>query len=65
ESVGRVTSSTVKFYIDRQEGKHQKHQDADMSLHSIEGVKPTKTVLKKEGLRPRITRKELTLASFM
>lgn len=34
ESVGRVTSSTVKFYVDRQQGKHWMHEDADVSTHS-------------------------------
>ena len=62
ESVGRVTSSTVKFYIDRQQGKHWMHQDADVSTRSIQREKP---VVKKECFGPRITRKELTLVSFM
>jgi putative transposase len=65
ESVGRVTSSTVKFYIDRQQGKHWMHEDVDVSTHSIEREKPATIVMKKEGFGPRITNKTLTLASFM
>lgn len=29
ESIGRVTSETVKFYIERQQGKHWVHEDYD------------------------------------
>lgn len=65
ESVGRVTSSTVKFYIDRQQGKHWMHEDAEVSTHIYERKKPATAVMKKEGFGPRITNKTLTLASFM
>lgn len=30
ESVGRVTSDSIKFYIERQQGKHWQHEDFDV-----------------------------------
>jgi len=32
ESIGRVTSQAVKFYVERQQGKHWKHEDFDCRL---------------------------------
>ncbi|MFQ6106665.1 MAG: IS200/IS605 family transposase [Thermoplasmata archaeon] len=63
ESVGRVTSSTVKFYIERQQGKHWMHEDADVSTHSYREGKPTRKTIK-QGFQPRITERKLTVASF-
>jgi REP element-mobilizing transposase RayT len=34
ESIGRVTSKTVKFYIERQQGKHWMHKEPDALVNS-------------------------------
>jgi len=37
ESVGRITSETVKFYIERQQGKHWTHVDFDAEIAKRDG----------------------------
>ena len=37
ESVGRVTSETIKYYIDRQQGKHWAEMDYDTHMHLKSG----------------------------
>jgi len=45
ESIGRVTSESVKHYIERQQGKHWKHEDYDIYLRSQEIIDPAQTTL--------------------
>ncbi len=33
ESIGRVTSETVEYYIKNQQGKHWMHDSADFHFH--------------------------------
>ena len=35
ESIGRVTSDTIKFYIERQQGKHWMHNDPETLMKNI------------------------------
>ena len=35
ESIGRVTSDTIKFYIERQQGKHWMHNDPETIIQDI------------------------------
>ncbi|MCI0481647.1 MAG: IS200/IS605 family transposase [Candidatus Dadabacteria bacterium] len=43
ESIGRVTSDTVKFYIDRQQHKHWMHEEFD-ARSAIEGTSKKRQV---------------------
>ncbi len=63
--MGRVTSSTVKFYIERQQRKHWMHEDADVSTHAHRSGKPIVRKVRKEGFQPRMTKRRLTVTSFM
>ena len=44
ESIGRVTSDTVKFYIERQQGKHWTHVELD-ALQGVQSISPSQTTL--------------------
>ena len=44
ESVGRVTSETVKFYIERQQGKHWTHDELD-ALQGVQSISPSQATL--------------------
>jgi putative transposase len=45
ESIGRVTSGSVIYYIERQQGKHWDHGDYDLYLASQEMPDPAQTTL--------------------
>ena len=44
ESIGRVTSDTVKFYIERQQGKHWTHEELD-ALQGVQYRSPSQATL--------------------
>jgi len=45
ESIGRVTSDSIAYYIERQQGKHWKHEDYDIYLRSQQDLDSAQTTL--------------------
>ena len=45
ESIGRVTSDSIAYYIKRQQGKHWEHEDYGIYLRSQEEWDPSQTTL--------------------
>lgn len=45
ESIGRVTSESIKYYIERQQDKHWKHEDYEIYLRSHEDWDPAQSTL--------------------